>query len=88
MGYPRGDATDHYRVAWEARARLVRGEPSEVIRDASCDHVASEPQGSRATWDDLEGNGAALLKQKLSEAALACVEQLTADPSGLDAAVQ
>ena len=55
----------HYRVAYEARARLVRGEPSEVIWDASCDHVGSEPQGSRATWDDLERNGAALLKQKL-----------------------
>lgn len=65
----------HYRIAFSARARMVRLEDSKIIWQGVCDIVGKDRKTS-PTLDELESNNGALLKVKLNGAADRCVEEL------------
>lgn len=65
----------HYRISYEARARLIRLENSRIAWQGNCEFIGEDPKTS-PTMDELKANNGAVLKTMLSEAADTCAEEL------------
>lgn len=64
-----------YRVGYGVRMRLVDTSTSEVLAEAQCGHATPEKAEDAPTHDELVANNAAILKQKLEEAARYCASE-------------
>lgn len=62
----------HYRVLYNARARLIDAATGTVIAQSPCNFVSDDDPAKAPTYDELTGNGAALLKERLARAAAEC----------------
>ncbi|MEE9615238.1 MAG: hypothetical protein V3W31_09890 [Thermodesulfobacteriota bacterium] len=71
----------HYRLAYQARARLIRIEDSKIVWQGGCKVVGDDPTTS-PTFEELQANGGKRLKEMLVEAGNACSEQLLAQAIG------
>jgi hypothetical protein len=71
----------HYRVAYRARARLLEGPDTRVLWQSSCEVMGSDLSAS-PTLEELEANGAALLREKLGEVGDECARQLATALAG------
>jgi len=63
----------HYKVTYEVRARLIHAETGKVIGQVPCTYL-SDTENIAPTYEQLIGNHAALLKDKLASAATTCTE--------------
>jgi len=68
------------QVRYQARARLVRFDRSDVLWEATCALPGAAPDAPRASREALTANEGELVKMKLAQAALACADQLAALP--------
>lgn len=68
----------HYRVQYFARARLIDASAGRLIATSDCAYTSDNDHPS-PTYNDLLANDAALLKQKLSAAAMKCTETFSRD---------
>lgn len=77
LTYFPADATRH-RLTYEARARLISLEGPEIIWKARCRYTEGDIRKS-ATLSEFEANHAALLRDRLSEAADSCAKELSGE---------
>lgn len=68
----------HYRVFYNAKARLIDAQSKSFIAEGFCKRFPAEQEGA-PTYDELMANEAALLKEKLSKAMSECVTSLQAE---------
>jgi hypothetical protein len=73
----------HYRIMYAAKARLIDVESNMVISEGLCKQMA-ETNANAPTYNQLTGNGAALLKKELGRYAGACVKSLKKEMFALD----
>lgn len=74
LAYFPADAT-RYRLTFEARARLISLEGPEIIWKARCRYTEGDI-GKSSTLTEFEANHAALLRDRLNEAADSCAKEL------------
>ncbi|EJL85582.1 hypothetical protein PMI16_03439 [Herbaspirillum sp. CF444] len=77
FGYFPTDWT-HYRVFYNAKARLIDAQNKSLIAEGFCKRFPTESEGA-PTYDELMANEATLLKAKLSTAMTECVATLQAE---------
>ncbi|WP_157050743.1 hypothetical protein [Herbaspirillum rhizosphaerae] len=65
----------HYRVFYNAKARLIDAQSKSLIAEGFCKRFPTEQEGA-PTYDELMANQATLLKEKLSSAMSECVTAL------------
>lgn len=68
----------HYRVIYTARARLIDTASKSTVAEGFCKRIP-ESNANAPTYDELTGNGAALLKRELLIAAEDCVKTLESE---------
>ncbi|MEO3714239.1 hypothetical protein [Roseateles flavus] len=68
----------HYRVLYSAKARLIDTTTKTTVAEGVCTRFPESNTGA-PTYDELTGNGAALLKKELALAAEDCVKSLKAE---------
>jgi hypothetical protein len=73
----------HYRVIYNAKARLIDVETSAVVAEGGCKNMA-ETNANAPTYIELTGDDAALLKKQLGQYAGACIRSLTKEMFALD----
>jgi len=66
----------HQRIEYWVRARLIRLDSGSVVWRDTAKFLGNAPKGQRPTPDEMMANGAAVLKEKLNEAADACAHDL------------
>jgi hypothetical protein len=69
-------ASDHYRLAYSLRARLMNMNDSKKLWEGNCHYLEDEASESRPTLEELKANDGELLKQKLHQAADFCSRDL------------
>jgi len=75
LSYFPADAT-RYRLTYEARARLISLDDSEMIWKSRCRYTEGDI-GKSATLYEFEANHAALLNERLGKASDACARELS-----------
>lgn len=70
-----GDS-DHFRVEYWARVRLIHLDSERVLWQATCKFTGPAPKGARPALAELLKDNAALLKARLAEAAKSCTSEL------------
>ncbi|MGM9512926.1 hypothetical protein ACS5PK_01595 [Roseateles sp. DB2] len=68
----------HYRVLYWAKARLIDTTTKTTVAEGFCERFPESNTGA-PSYDELTGNGAALLKKELAIAAEDCVKSLKAE---------